>query len=74
MVKPIIMLKDKVSEISKGKYPDKLEVKSKDEIGVLVNSFNLISEKLRIKDEQEKNIFRNITHELKTPLTSISCN
>lgn len=72
MVTPIIMLKDKVSEISKGKYPKKLPVTSNDEIGVLVNSFNIMSEKLRAKDEQEKNIFRNITHELKTPLASIS--
>lgn len=72
MVRPIIMLKDKVSEISKGKYPEKLPVTSKDEIGILVNSFNTMSEKLRVKDEQEKNIFRNITHELKTPLASIS--
>lgn len=72
MVKPIIILKDKVSEISKGRYPDKLPVKSKDEIGVLVQSFNTMNEKLRLKDEQEKAIFRNITHELKTPLASIS--
>lgn len=63
---------DKVSEISKGKYPDKLPVKSMDEIGVLVQSFNIMNEKLRLKDEQEKAIFRNITHELKTPLASIS--
>lgn len=72
MVKPIIILKDKVSEISKGRYSDKLPVKSKDEIGVLVQSFNTMNEKLRLKDEQEKAIFRNITHELKTPLASIS--
>ena len=31
-----------------------------------------MSEKLKKKDEQEKNIFRNITHELKSPITSIS--
>lgn len=72
IVKPIIILKDKLSEISKGKYPKKIEVKSRDEIGVLVNSFNIMSERLKKKDEQEKNFFRNVTHELKTPLTNIS--
>ncbi|MGL5354226.1 MAG: HAMP domain-containing sensor histidine kinase, partial [Clostridium sp.] len=72
MVKPIIILKDKVSEVYKGKYPEKIEINSRDEIGVLINSFNLMSEKLKVKDMQEKNIFRNITHELKTPLTNIS--
>lgn len=72
MVKPIIILKDKVSEVCKGKYPEKIDINSRDEIGVLINTFNLMSEKLKVKDMQEKNIFRNITHELKTPLTNIS--
>ncbi|MBD7914474.1 HAMP domain-containing histidine kinase [Clostridium sp. Sa3CUN1] len=72
IIKPIIFLKDKLSEISIGTYPEKIENKSNDEIGVLIDSFNNMSERLKIKDEQEKNIFRNITHELKTPLTNIS--
>lgn len=72
IIKPIIILKDKISEISIGTYPEKIENKSNDEIGVLIDSFNNMSERLKIKDEQEKNIFRNITHELKTPLTNIS--
>lgn len=72
MVKPIINLKCKASQIAKGKYPERLQVTSNDEIGILVNTFNIMSEKLRLKDEQEKSIFRNITHELKTPLASIS--
>ena len=72
IIKPIIILKDKISEISIGTYPEKIQNKSNDEIGVLIDSFNNMSERLKIKDEQEKNIFRNITHELKTPLTNIS--
>lgn len=72
IIKPIIILKDKLSEISIGNYPGKINKTSKDEIGILVDSFNTMSEKLKLKDEQEKNIFRNITHELKTPLTNIS--
>ena len=72
IIKPIIKLKDKILQISKGDYPEKIKIKSNDEIGILINSFNDMSEKLKLKDEQEKNIFRNITHELKTPLTNIS--
>lgn len=72
IIKAIIFLKDKFLEISTGIYPEKIESKSKDEIGVLIDSFNNMSEKLKNKDEQEKRIFRNITHELKTPLTNIS--
>ncbi len=72
IIKPIVILKNKLLEISIGSYPEKIENKSNDEIGVLIDSFNNMSERLKSKDEQEKNIFRNITHELKTPLTNIS--
>ncbi len=72
IIKPIALLKEKLSEISIGSYPEKIENKSNDEIGVLIDSFNNMSERLKNKEEQEKNIFRNITHELKTPLTNIS--
>ncbi|GAA0084858.1 HAMP domain-containing sensor histidine kinase [Clostridium sp. CTA-7] len=72
IVNPLILLKNKVSEVGKGSYPSKINITSNDEVGVLVDSFNLMSEKLKRKDEQEKNIFRNITHELKSPITSIS--
>lgn len=72
VVRPIVKLKDKVSEISNGRYPEIMPATSGDEIGVLIKAFNSMSEKLRLKDEQEKSIFRNITHELKTPLASIS--
>lgn len=72
IIKPIVNLKDRISEISIGTYPEKIENKSNDEVGILIDSFNNMSERLKIKDEQEKNIFRNITHELKTPLTNIS--
>ncbi|EOR26032.1 sensor histidine kinase [Clostridium sartagoforme AAU1] len=72
IVNPLILLKNKVSEVGKGSYPSKIDITSNDEVGVLVDSFNSMSEKLKKKDEQEKNIFRNITHELKSPITSIS--
>lgn len=72
IVNPLILLKNKVSEVGKGSYPSKIDITSNDEVGILVDAFNSMSEKLKKKDEQEKNIFRNITHELKSPITSIS--
>lgn len=72
ITKPIIVLKNKLLEVSKGSYPEKINNTSKDEVGILVNSFNEMTEILKAKDQQEKNFYRNITHELKTPLTNIS--
>lgn len=69
--KPIETLKNSLRKITEGSY-EKIENKSKDEIGELIETFNFMSTKLKKKDEQEKMLFRNITHELKTPLTSIS--
>lgn len=69
--KPIETLKNSLRKITEGKYSE-IENKSKDEIGELITTFNFMSTKLKKKDEQEKMLFRNITHELKTPLTSIS--
>lgn len=72
IIKPVINLKDKLLKIGKGDYPEMIKNTSKDEIGVLIDSFNDMNERLKLKDEQEKSIFRNINHELKTPLTNIS--
>lgn len=56
----------------------KLDKKSNDEFGVLVDEINKMSKSLKSKIENEKNIYEfknnlitNISHDLKTPLTSL---
>ncbi len=64
--------------ISRGIYNERVDVKSKDEIGELATNFNLMSEAvelnmLRFKQiaEEKQKFFENFTHEIKTPLTSV---
>lgn len=72
---PIVEMSRIAGNISKLKFDDRIEVTSKDEIGDLGRSINDISEKLsesieNLKNdiEQRKQLVRNISHELKTPI------
>lgn len=45
----------------------------KDEIWLLVNSINSLNKKLRLQDDIRTRLLADISHELKTPITSIQC-
>lgn len=46
---------------------------NKDEIGLLVNSINSLNKKLEMQDVIRTRLLADISHELKTPITSIQC-
>ncbi|MHB8064754.1 MAG: sensor histidine kinase [Ruminiclostridium sp.] len=76
--KPINQLKVGVNEISKGNYAIELKCDVFNEIGLLINSFNDMARKLlesenlkKIYEENRKTLIANISHDLKTPITSI---
>ncbi|UQZ42672.1 HAMP domain-containing sensor histidine kinase [Bacillus subtilis] len=82
---PIVKLTEATSEVKKGKLDVDIHFSRKDEIGQLtVNFKDMITrirdqistiekdrDRLKELNEQEKRFFDNMTHELKTPLTSI---
>lgn len=76
--KPILSLQLATEKISKGESNVALDVKSKDEIGKLVQSFNKMSAELETSKQQLKraereaawrDIARRVAHEIKNPLT-----
>lgn len=78
ILKPIGKLKNGVEEIAKGNYHVHIESDIRNEIGLLIDSFNDMAQKLqeseKIKAEYEENrktLIANISHDLKTPITSI---
>ncbi|WP_047266955.1 sensor histidine kinase [Marinitoga sp. 1197] len=75
---PIRKLQEETEKIANGNFNERISIKSNDEINSLVKSFNIMIEKLEhyiksLKEEKEKQkvFIDNITHELKTPITSI---
>ncbi|MGB5824429.1 MAG: HAMP domain-containing sensor histidine kinase [Proteocatella sp.] len=72
---PIVEMSRIATNISNLKFDDRIAATSKDEIGDLGRSINDISEKLsesienlRTDIEQRKQLVRNVSHELKTPI------
>jgi signal transduction histidine kinase len=78
LTRPITFLTESVKKITGGDYKERVKVKTDDEVGVLSDAFNHMSEAVENKvQELEKNsemkqrFIESLTHELKTPLTSI---
>jgi len=78
VLKPINELRNGVEEIIKGNYEVKVEYNQRNEVSILVNSFNDMAKQLHkgelLKAEYEDNrkaLVANISHDLKTPITSI---
>lgn len=78
ITRPIEKLSDTVSQMAKGQYDTRAKIKTDGEVGDLVNSFNIMADRLEKNIEELEDTARRqedftaaFAHELKTPLTSI---
>lgn len=78
LMKPLHDLKQALKLVSVGDFSKKIVVNSKDEVRELAKDFNHMSdslqhhiEMLHYEQSKQKTFYDNMTHELKTPLTSI---
>ncbi|MDP3478839.1 MAG: HAMP domain-containing sensor histidine kinase [Desulfoprunum sp.] len=78
IITPIVELRQGVDEIAEGNYDVRVQCNIPNDLGLLITSFNEMARKLqqgeKMKAEYEenrKNLIANISHDLKTPITSI---
>lgn len=64
-------LKHSANKVATGEYPEVLVIKSNDEIGDVVDSFNKMTSALSNLDKVRNDFIANVSHELRTPMTSI---
>ena len=71
MTKPLRGLSYGVKRVSLGDLGYEVKSKTKGEIGMLIQSFNNMSSRLSKIEKNRKTFINSISHELKTPLTSM---
>lgn len=54
-----------------GDYAYRIEVKSRDEMGYLAETLNFMSEEIGKADEYQRQFIANVSHDFRSPLTSI---
>ncbi|MBE7015250.1 MAG: HAMP domain-containing histidine kinase [Ruminococcaceae bacterium] len=69
---PLKELNTAVLEIASGKYDKHVEIHSRDEIAQLASSFNYMARTLNQTEDMRNSFISDISHELRTPMTSIS--
>ena len=68
---PIVKISNYAIDIGRGRDVPDIEINSKDEIGHLARSFNIMKKEINVAEQMRKDIVANVSHELRTPLTSI---
>ncbi len=71
LTRPIAALSDATAQVATGDEPVDVPVTGDDELAQLAQSFNLMSHSLARARDQQRDFLESVSHELKTPLTSI---
>ncbi len=75
---PVQKIVEALNRLADGKYDEKIDFESKNELDDIKNAFNSMAEKLESAEKIKQNaenervlLFANMAHDLKTPITSI---
>lgn len=71
VIEPLEHINNGARRLAKGEVEKRVEVVSNDEIGELAESFNIMAESIEKSDNITKEFISNVSHELRSPITSI---
>ena len=71
LTKPLKSMSEAAKAMAKGDFSKRIPVTSDDEIGELAVSFNMMTNSLANLEGMRRNFVANVSHELKTPMTTI---
>src|SRR5439155_813597 len=71
MTHSLALLSSATAEVAAGAFCTPIAVESRDEIGALARSFNSMATQLRHMEETKREFFAAVSHEFRSPLTSI---
>lgn len=69
--KPIKYISNITKEVARGNFDISIDYESEDEIGTLAKNFNLMIGELKNMEYLRKDFISNVSHEFKTPISSI---
>jgi signal transduction histidine kinase len=72
LIRPIKKLTKATKRIARGDFDVKLNIKQTGELGDLARSFEQMTNDLRQLEQMRRDFVGNVSHEIKSPLTSIS--
>ena len=71
LIKRIRKLNDAAKQVASGSLDTRLEVKGSDELAQLAETFNNMTAELKANEYLSKEFVRNVSHEFKTPISSV---
>ena len=72
LVRPLREMADATQSFSKGDFAVRVPVEGYDEVSKLAMAFNTMASSLAAQDQTSRSFIANVSHELKTPMTTIS--
>ena len=72
ITKPVSVIDKVVTDFSHGRYDSRVKLRGKDELARLGSSFNDMADKVAGLEKTRRDFVANVSHELRSPLTSIN--
>lgn len=71
IAKPLQTVAKAAAEVAEGHYNQSVPISGPEEVQAVAQAFNRMSEKVRAEQRSQQDFLANVSHDLKTPLTSI---